>query len=105
MTSTTTAAVSVERDEEGFLNNPEDWNEEIAGALAEEIGIGELTDQHWKVINFMREDFKERGQIPTIRRIKNAGGIPIKDIYTLFPDGPAKKAAKIAGLGKPQGCV
>jgi tRNA 2-thiouridine synthesizing protein E len=103
MTSTT--AISVERDEEGFLKNPEDWNEEIASALAGEIGIGELTDQHWKVINFMRQDYKERGQIPTIRRIKNAGGVPIKDVYALFPDGPAKKAAKISGLGKPQGCV
>ena len=103
--SETAAAISVERDEDGFLKNPEDWNEEIANALAEEIGIGALTDQHWKVINFMRADFKERGQIPTIRRIKNAGGVPIKDVYSLFPDGPAKKAAKISGLGKPQGCV
>jgi tRNA 2-thiouridine synthesizing protein E len=105
MSLTTAAAIHVERDEDGFLKNPEDWNEEIAGALAGEIGIGELSEQHWKVINFMRQDFKERGQIPTIRRIKNAGGVPIKDVYELFPDGPAKKAAKIAGLGKPQGCV
>ncbi len=77
--------------------------------MAEEIaaaeGIPVLTEDHWKVIRFMRKDFAERGQIPTIRRIKNAGGVPIQDLYKLFPDGPAKKAAKIAGLGKPQGCV
>jgi tRNA 2-thiouridine synthesizing protein E len=53
----------------------------------------------------MREDFKEKGQIPTIRRIKNAGGVPIKEIYANFPSGPAKKAAMVSGLGKPQGCV
>jgi TusE/DsrC/DsvC family sulfur relay protein len=105
MSETTMAGVNVERDEEGFLKNPEDWNEEIASALAEETGIVELTEQHWKVIHFMRQDYQERGQIPTIRRIKNTGGVAIKDVYALFPDGPAKKAAKIAGLGKPQGCV
>ena len=97
--------IDVERDEEGYLKNPDDWTEEIAAMLAEETGIGSLTNQHWKVLHFMRQDFKERGQIPTIRRIKNAGGVPIKEVYALFPDGPAKKAAKIAGLGKPQGCV
>jgi len=96
---------SIEVDDEGFLLNPDDWTEEIAAELAKEVGINELSELHWKVVRFMREDFKDKGQIPTIRRIKNAGGIPTKDIYNLFPDGPAKKAAFIAGLGKPQGCV
>ncbi|NOX37568.1 MAG: TusE/DsrC/DsvC family sulfur relay protein [Calditrichaeota bacterium] len=104
MATKTIAGKSIEVDAEGFLLNPDDWNEAIAEALAREEGI-ELTEEHWKVIRFMRQDFKERGQIPTIRRIKNAGGIPVQDLYRLFPDGPAKKAAKIAGLGKPQGCV
>jgi len=99
------AEKSVQVDDEGFLVNPEDWTEEMAPVLAKEVGIDELTDLHWKVINFMRNDFKEKGQIPTIRRIKNAGGVPTKDLYSLFPDGPAKKAAKISGLGKPQGCI
>lgn len=97
--------LSVQVDAEGFLVNPDDWNEEIAVQIAKQEGISELTEDHWKVIRFMRSDFKERGQIPTLRRLKNAGGIPIQDIYKLFPDGPAKKAAKISGLGKPQGCV
>ncbi len=98
-------AAKVELDEEGFLKNPDDWSEELAAELAKEVGIDELTDLHWKVIHFMRSEFKDRGQAPTIRRIKNSGGVPIKEVYRLFPDGPAKKAARIAGLHKPQGCV
>lgn len=103
--NTETAVKDVARDEEGFLQNPDDWTEELAKELAKEVGISELTDMHWKVINFMRQEFKENGQVPTIRRIKNAGGVPTKDLYQLFPEGPAKKAAKVAGLSKPQGCV
>lgn len=87
------------------MKNPDDWSDELAAELAKEVGIEELTDLHWKVINFIRDEFKERGQVPTIRRIKNSGGVPIKEVYRLFPEGPAKKAARIAGLHKPQGCV
>ena len=105
MASKTLAGKSVEVNDEGFLINPEDWTEDMAPELAKEEGISDLNDQHWKVIHFMRDDFKEKGQIPTIRRIKNSGGVPTKDLYSLFPQGPAKKAAKISGLGKPQGCV
>ena len=105
MTTTTLANKAVELTEEGFLVDPEDWTEDIARELAKGEGIEELTELHWKVIHFMRTDFKERGQIPTIRRIKSAGGVPIKEVYKLFPNGPAKKAAKISGLGKPEGCV
>ena len=105
MSTRTIAGKNVEVDNEGFLVNPNDWTEDMAPELAREEGIDELTEQHWKVIRFMREDFLSKGQIPTIRRIKNEGGIPTKDLYTLFPGGPAKKAAKAAGLGKPQGCV
>jgi tRNA 2-thiouridine synthesizing protein E len=95
----------VEVDEDGFLVNPQDWTEDMAQDLAKEVGISELTERHMAVVHFMRSDFQEKGQIPTIRRIKNAGGIPTKELYELFPEGPAKKAAMISGLGKPQGCV
>jgi len=105
MTTTTLANKTVEVTEEGFLVSSEDWTEEMAAEIAKAEGIEALTDLHWKVIRFMRSDFEERGQIPTIRRIKNAGGVPIKEVYRLFPNGPAKKAAKISGLGKPEGCV
>ena len=105
MASKTYAGKTVEVDEEGFLVNPDDWTEEMAPEIAKEVGINELNDTHWKVIRFIRDDFKEKGQIPTIRRIKNAGGVPTKDVYDAFPNGPAKKAAMISGLGKPQGCV
>jgi len=105
MATKTYAGKTVEVDDEGFLKNMDDWNEDIAKEIAGEIGLGELTEMHWKVINFMRNDFKEKGQIPTIRRMKNAGGVPTKELYELFPGGPAKKAAMVAGLGKPQGCV
>ncbi|MCL4509796.1 MAG: TusE/DsrC/DsvC family sulfur relay protein [Bacteroidetes bacterium] len=99
------AGKTVEVNDEGFLANPNDWTEDMAPELAKEEGINTLTEQHLKVIRFMRQDYKEKGQIPTIRRIKNASGVGVQDLYALFPEGPAKKAAKIAGLGKPVGCV
>ncbi len=105
MAEATLAGVTVERDDEGFFKNPDDWKEEMAPELAKEIGIDPLTEEHWKVIRFMREDYKLKGQVPSIRRMKNEGGISTKDLYNLFPKGPAKKAAYIAGLGKPHGCI
>ena len=99
------AGYNVQVDEEGFMTNPDEWNEDIAREIAKEEGIPELTDRHWDAINFIRKDFKEKGAPPTIRRMNKVGGVPTKEMYSLFPDGPAKKAAKISGLGKPQGCV
>lgn len=98
------AGIRVDLDDEGFMTNPDQWNEEIANVLAREEDI-ELTEAHWKVVNFMRDDYKEKGQAPTVRRINKVGGIATKDLYDLFPKGPVKKAAKISGLSKPQGCV
>jgi TusE/DsrC/DsvC family sulfur relay protein len=105
MPTKTLAGKAIEVDDEGFLKNPDDWTEEMAPELAKEEGIDELTEGHWKIIRFIRKDFKEKGQIPTIRRMKNEGGIPTNELYQLFPQGPAKKSAKVAGFGKPQGCV
>ncbi len=99
------AGVQVDLDDEGFMINPDQWTREIAVELAKEEGIDTLTDGHWKIIDFVRKDSKEKGQIPTIRRMKNIGGIATKDLYDLFPQGPAKKSAKIAGYPKPKGCV
>jgi tRNA 2-thiouridine synthesizing protein E len=57
------------------------------------------------VINFLRQDYKEKGTMPTIRRVKNAGGIPTKELYDLFPGGPLKKSSFVAGLPKPASCI
>ena len=95
----------VEFDEEGFLADPNTWSQDIAEALAEEIGIGPLTTDHWKVIEFSREDFASTGEAPTLRRITKEAGVPTKQLYKLFPKGPAKKVALVSGLGKPTGCI
>jgi len=97
------AAVDV--DAEGFMTNQAQWTREVAVAIAREEGIAELTPAHWKVIEFMQKDFKETGQAPTIRKLNKTGVMGTKELYELFPGGPAKKAAKIAGLKKPEGCV
>jgi tRNA 2-thiouridine synthesizing protein E len=96
---------TIERNEEGFLTNPEDWNKEIAKEIAKEEGISELNNDHWKVIEFCRDRADESGAAPTLRQITKGAGVPTKQLFALFPKGPAKKVAKISGLGKPEGCV
>lgn len=91
-------------DAEGFLTDPAEWDDDVARALAAQIGIT-LTDRHWEAIRFLRSDYAERGETATIRRIESAGGIPVKEQFALFPVKPAKKMAYIAGLPKPRGCV
>ena len=90
--------------EDGYLDNPSQWTREVAQAIAAEEGIP-LTDAHWKVIDFLKKDFAAAGVLASMRRINKTGGIPTKDLYELFPDGPLKKAARIAGLPKPTSCV
>lgn len=96
---------TLELDADGHLANPDDWNEDIAGELAMLEGIPKLTERHWMVINFMRKVFKETGDAPTIRKLTKESGVSTKELYELFPKGPAKKAAKIGGLPKPKGCI
>ena len=95
---------SVHVDEEGFLTQYDEWDDELAKVLARQIGI-ELTDAHWKVIRFLREDYQTQGETATSRRVQTVGGVPIKEQFALFPKKPAKKMAYIAGLPKPHGCV
>lgn len=95
----------LELDEDGNLKNLSDWNEEIANELAKEEGIGELTDRHWIVINFMRKVYVDKGDAPSIRKLTKESGVNTKELYQLFPKGPAKKSARIAGLPKPKGCI
>jgi tRNA 2-thiouridine synthesizing protein E len=97
--------VTVEVDADGFMTNQAQWTREVAAGIAKEEGIADLTPAHWKVIEFMQKEFKETGQAPTIRKLNKTGVVSTKELYGLFPGGPAKKAAKIAGLKKPEGCV
>lgn len=96
---------TLELDADGNLANRADWNEEVANELAKQEGINELTVRHWIVIKFMQKEFDEKGDAPSIRKLTKESGVDTKELYALFPKGPAKKAAKIAGLPKPKGCI
>jgi TusE/DsrC/DsvC family sulfur relay protein len=98
-------SVSIEVDEDGFIQEPDKWNEDVAAALATTEGINDLTQDHWKVMNYLRNYYLEFGVAPMIRKLCKETGYPLKQIYELFPSGPAKGACKLAGLPKPTGCV
>ncbi len=98
------AGHEVHVDDEGFMTEFGEWSEEVAERLAANIDL-ELTAQHWKAIHWLRDDYREQGETATLRRVSTVAGIPIKDLFALFPKKPAKKMAYIAGLQKPAGCV
>ena len=104
MPVTTIGGRPVHVNEEGFLTEPAEWDESLATDLAAQIGLC-LGEEHWKAIRFLRNDFQNRGETATLRRISTTGGIPIKELFALFPQKPAKKLAYVAGLPKPHGCV
>ncbi|MDO5677099.1 MAG: TusE/DsrC/DsvC family sulfur relay protein [Propionibacteriaceae bacterium] len=95
----------IDVNDEGFLTEYEQWDEDLARTLAGYAGIDELTDEHWKVLHFLRGDFPERKETATLRRASVVGGFPMKELFRLFPGKPAKKMSYIAGLPKPKGCV
>ena len=103
--TTTITQVVLDLDAEGFLQKPEQWSEELGRETARAAGIDALTERHWRVIHFMRETFINTGQAPSIRSLGKESGVPIKELYQLFPKGPAKLAAKIGGIPKPHGCI
>ena len=105
MSVETIAGVTIDVNEEGFMTNPAQWNEDVAVELARREGIEPLTERHWEVIHFMRHEFEEKGSGPSVRMLGKTSGVSIKELYTLFPKGPAKLAAKIAGIPKPRGCI
>jgi len=105
MTTREIAGKTVQVNEEGFMTNPAEWTKEIAVEIAREEGIAELGEAHWKVIDFCRQSAATTGKAPTLRTITNGSGVSTKDLFSLFPKGPAKKVARISGLGKPEGCV
>ena len=97
--------VPVEVNEEGFLLDSNQWTPAVAEAIAAELNIAPLSDQHWKVITFCREDAQKEGQPPGLRRISKLSGVGMKELYQLFPKGPGKLASRVSGLPKPKGCV
>ncbi|MBM3325374.1 MAG: TusE/DsrC/DsvC family sulfur relay protein [Calditrichaeota bacterium] len=97
--------VSIDVDEDGFIEDPALWNEQVALALASTEGVDALTEDHWKLINYLREYYAKFGIAPMIRKLCKETGYSLKEIYDLFPSGPAKGACKVAGLAKPTGCV
>jgi dissimilatory sulfite reductase related protein len=105
MTTTLIAEAPVDVDAEGFMTNAEQWNDQIARTIASENGIPKLTERHWLVVRFMRERYLATGNAPSIRSLGKESGVPIKELYQLFPKGPAKLAAKIGGIPKPKGCI
>ncbi|RPI04444.1 MAG: TusE/DsrC/DsvC family sulfur relay protein [Actinobacteria bacterium] len=105
MSTDTVADTAVELNDDGFFVHPEQWTEAMAPELARREGIDDLTDAHWTVIRFMRAEYLAKGTGPTVRVLGKTSGVSIKELYELFPKGPAKVAAKIAGIPKPRGCI
>ena len=97
--------ITLDIDEDGFIQEPERWNQDVALALAKSEGVEEMTDEHWKLVNYLREYYLEFGIAPMIRKLCKATGFKLNKVYELFPSGPAKGACKVAGLPKPTGCV
>lgn len=104
MTNALLAGVEIELDAEGFLVDTNQWNMDVGIAVSEDLGI-HLSPEHWKLINFAREDFAAKKKSPGLRRISKTTGVGMKDIYKLFPKGPGKLIAKIAGIPKPKSCL
>ncbi len=105
MSMTAETLEQIEFNEEGFFVDPQAWHEGLVPELAKRDGIDELTEEHWKVIRFMRAEYLAKGAGPTVRVLGKSSGVSIKELYQLFPKGPAKLAARIAGIPKPRGCI
>jgi tRNA 2-thiouridine synthesizing protein E len=97
--------VNIKVDEDGFMEEPEAWDERVALALASTEGVDNLTENHWKLVNYLRDYYQKFGIAPMIRKLCKETGFSLKEIYDMFPSGPAKGACKVAGLAKPTGCV
>jgi TusE/DsrC/DsvC family sulfur relay protein len=97
--------IMIEVDNAGFMEDPQQWNREIAAALAKCEGVASLGDDHWKLLQFLRDHYLEHGVAPLVRQLCAESGLTLKQIYALFPSGPARGACKVAGLPNPDACV
>ena len=105
MPTVTYAGSQVTVNDEGFFTDPAQWREEMAPLIARQEGLSAPTERHWQVIKFMRHEYEAKGSGPTVRVLGKTSGVSVKELYQLFPHGPAKEAAKIAGIPKPRGCI
>jgi len=105
MAVATLSLADVGMNDEGFFVQPEQWSEEMVPDLAAREGIATITQRHWQVIRFMRDEYLRNGTGPTVRVLGKTSGVSIKELYELFPKGPSKVAARIAGIPKPRGCI
>jgi tRNA 2-thiouridine synthesizing protein E len=105
MTTTSYAGREVSLNDEGFFEDPSQWREEMVPELARAAGLGELGERHWMIVRLMRREYELKGTGPSVRALSKLSGVPIKELYELFPGGPAKTAARLAGIPKPRGCI
>jgi TusE/DsrC/DsvC family sulfur relay protein len=105
MAKVTLGGMEVETDEDGFIQEPDKWNEAVAQDLAKAEGADPMGDDAWKLVKYLRQYYLDFGIAPPIRMVTRQTGLDLKYIYKLFPSGPAKGACKVAGLPKPTGCV
>jgi TusE/DsrC/DsvC family sulfur relay protein len=105
MPTQTLGGKEVDVDEDGFIQSPEDWSEEVAADLAKTEGVEAMGEDHWHLVNYIRDYYQKFGIAPMVRKVCKESGFKLKYIYELFPSGPAKGACKVAGLPKPTGCV
>jgi TusE/DsrC/DsvC family sulfur relay protein len=105
MPTFTHGEITLDVDEDGFMQEPEAWSKDVAMALATTEGVDDLTEEHWKLVDYLRNYYVQFGVAPMIRKLCKETGFDLKKVYALFPSGPAKGACKVAGLPKPTGCV
>ncbi len=99
------AGKQIEFDPDGFMVEPDLWDRGVAVAIGQEEGIEAMTDQHWAIVQFIRDYWSEHDLAPPVRMMCKEVGVGVRDIYKLFTSGPARGACRVAGLPKPDGCV
>jgi TusE/DsrC/DsvC family sulfur relay protein len=105
MPQATYASTSVEVNDQGFFSDPSQWSEAMVPEIAATVGIDEVSDRHMEVIRFQRQQFEENGDGVSVRALSKLSGVPVKELYALFPKGPAKLSSLMAGIPKPHGCI
>jgi len=105
MAQATYANTPVEVNEQGFFADPSQWTEEMVPEIAASVGLDEISERHMEVVRFQRAQFEENGDGVSVRALSKLSGVSVKELYALFPKGPAKLSSLIAGIPKPHGCI